>query len=270
MPSSTRRRVRRRAAQDTLADITNHPRHVLLVHYSCESFYDREDPGSPRITSIAVRFFDTGQTLSWSIHQVAEVKGALGSIEARYDELEREMLTGFYRFVADHLQATWVHWNMRDVNYGFEALSHRLRVLGGQAADIPDQNKVDLARLLVDLYGVRYIGHPRLERLVEKNEITKLGFLSGKEEASAFDHKDYVKLHQSTLRKVDIIGGLVERATDRTLKTNARWHEIYGLDIAGIYQGLTEHPLWRIGSLVALPLSLVLGAFTVARYLFGW
>ena len=48
-----------------------------VIHYSCESFYDRPEGQSPRITSIAVRRLDTGQTLSFSIYQVAERKGNL-------------------------------------------------------------------------------------------------------------------------------------------------------------------------------------------------
>ena len=68
-----------------------------------------------------------------------------------------------------------------------------------------DENKFDLARLLINIYGSDYIEHSRLEKLVERNCITNTDFLAGKEEASAFDNKEYIKLHQSTLRKVDVI-----------------------------------------------------------------
>lgn len=67
-----------------------------MIHYSGESFYDRPDGASPRITSIAVRKLDTGQTLSFSIHQVAERAGiAFAQIERSYDKLERMMLDAF-------------------------------------------------------------------------------------------------------------------------------------------------------------------------------
>ena len=45
---------------------------VWVIHYSCESFYDRPNGASPRITSPAVRSLDSAQTHSFSIHQVAE------------------------------------------------------------------------------------------------------------------------------------------------------------------------------------------------------
>ena len=34
-----------------------------VIHYSCESFYDRPNGASPRITSIAVRKLDSAQTV---------------------------------------------------------------------------------------------------------------------------------------------------------------------------------------------------------------
>jgi hypothetical protein len=32
----------------------------------------------------------------------------------------------------------YVHWNMRDVNYGFQAIEHRFRVLGGEPYIVED------------------------------------------------------------------------------------------------------------------------------------
>ena len=87
---------------------------------------------------------------------------------------------------------------------------------------VEDKNKADLARLFIDIYGVRYTGHPRLETLLEKNDISRLDFLTGAEEAKAFEDKRFVALHQSTLRKVDVIANVAGRAHDRTLKTNTR------------------------------------------------
>ncbi|MBC1300093.1 hypothetical protein GNF11_35475 [Nostoc sp. UCD122] len=61
---------------------------VIVIHYSCESFYDRPDGSSPRITSIAVRNLESGQTTSFSIHQVAERKGFSAiALEQHYDQL---------------------------------------------------------------------------------------------------------------------------------------------------------------------------------------
>jgi hypothetical protein len=102
------------------------PSRILLIHYSCESFYDRAAGRSPRITSLAVRNFSRRQTTSFSIHQVAERHGvAPVDIPSKYDTLERQMLGEFYEYVTSHEGYRWVHWNMRDVNYGFAANEHR-------------------------------------------------------------------------------------------------------------------------------------------------
>ncbi|MCC6611690.1 MAG: hypothetical protein IT515_18710 [Burkholderiales bacterium] len=222
---------------------------VLVVHYSCESFYDKSDGKTPRITSIAVRNLSSGQTDSFSIHQIAEEKGvAFDQIDQHYDDLERQMLDRFFQFVLSRQHYHWVHWNMRDVNYGFAAIEHRYRVLGGQPLLIAEDRKFDLARAMIDLYGIAYIGHPRLESLVRKNKITARDFLVGADEAKAFEEKEFVKLHQSTLRKVDIFANLFERASNRTLKTNSTWWEQHGFQPAVIAEIAREH--WLITLLI--------------------
>jgi hypothetical protein len=163
---------------------------VWVIHYSCESFYDRPNGASPRITSIAVRKLDTGQTLSFSIHQVAEQQGVpFNQIEEHYDALERRMLDAIFAHVGSHRGLKYLHWNMRDINYGFAAIEHRHRVLGGSPVIVDDDKKIDLARLLIDIYGVGYVGHPRLENLLAKNSIKPRDFLTGPQEAQAFENR---------------------------------------------------------------------------------
>jgi hypothetical protein len=231
MASEIEKRRRRRAALQTLENLGRKEEHVLLVHYSCESFYDRPEGQTPRVTSIAVRNYLSAQTVSFSIHKIAEVEGVdFSDIENNYDRLEKEMLAEFFNFLRERKTHIWVHWNMRDINYGFPALEHRFRVLSGQPEILEDSQKVDLARLLIALYGARYTGHPRLESLMKKNRMTDLNFLTGKEEADAFENKEYVKLHQSTLRKVDVFSNILGRTLDGSLKTNAGWFDIHGMN----------------------------------------
>ena len=138
------------------------------------------------------------------------------------------MLDEFYAYAKSHENHTWLHWNMRDIHYGFAALEHRYKTHQGEPFKIPEVYRCDLSRLLIQPYGIRYINHPRLENLVKKNSIGDLNFLNGKDESKAFENGEYVKLHQSILRKVDIFSNIVDRAADRTLKTNTQLTEIYG------------------------------------------
>ena len=225
-PDPKRQKASRKIIDRLFEDAAN----VWVTHYSCESFYDRTDGRSPRITSIAVRKLDSGQTVSFSIHQVAELDGIdLADITAHYDALEKKMLDAFFAHIGGHRGMKFLHWNMRDINYGFAAIEHRYRVLGGiPTFIIPDDNKFDLARLLIDIYGVGYTGHPRLTTLLNKNKIQPRDFQNGASEAEAFEQGNFVGLHQSTLRKVDMIANLAGRARDRSLKTNTTWWEMHG------------------------------------------
>ena len=263
MGDALRRIKSRQETLRRLRDLDNRKANVLIIHYSCESFYDRPDGSTPRVTSIAVRNLDSGQTESFSIHKVAELKAiSLPKIACHYDALEKEMLDEFGQFFQSNLHCTWVHWNMRDINYGFQAIEHRHKVLGGTPPQrLPEERKVDLARALTSIYGVGYIGHPRLESIVKLNKITDQSFLGGKDEAAAFEKAEFVKLHQSTLRKVDILANLLERTLDGNLKTNATWWEARGIHPQAIAEFLSEHWAWTllaalgsIASIVALVL----------------
>jgi hypothetical protein len=144
------------------------------------------------------------------------------------------MLDAFYHHVGSHRGMRYLHWNMRDINYGFAAIEHRHRVLKGTPVIIEDDKKIDLARILIDIYGVGYIGHPRLENLLVKNSIKPRDFLTGPQEAEAFEKRNFVGLHQSTLRKVDVLANLAERVHTRQLRTNTTWWEMHGGRIGAV------------------------------------
>jgi hypothetical protein len=259
MGHELRRLRKRHETKKRLSELASRENTVLAVHCSCESFYDRSVGWSPRITSIAVRNIASGQTGSFSIHKVARQQGTpLAEIDAKCDALERKMLDEFFEYVRGHQQYVWVHWNIRDINYGFPAIEHRYQVLGGNPINIEEANKFDLAKAMVALYGVDYVGHPRLQRLITKNKIPDRDALSDQEEAEALNHKEYVKLHQSTLRKVYIIANIFERTVNKTLKTNARWHEIYGLSPKVVAEIVQEHWLFVLLGLATI-LSIIGG-----------
>lgn len=259
MTSALAKIERRKKARREVEEIHNNENHVLIIHYSCESFYDRESGQTPRITSIAARNFGSGQTESFSIHKVAELAACPPhEIETRYDELEKKMLGEFYDFLETHASYDWVHWNMRDINYGFAALEHRFKVLRGRPkARLDESRKHDLSRIIVALYGPSYIAHPRMKKLMEKNGIKALDFLDGAGEAAAFENKEFVKLHQSTLRKVDIISNILGRVIDGTLKTDANWRDQYGIHPAALIELAVKHWLFSVAGLLLAIAGLV-------------
>lgn len=247
---------KRREGIKLVRSIMDQPGNVLLVHYSCENFIERPDGRTAKVTSIAVRHLANATTESFAIHKVAEDRGiAYADVADHYAELERIMLQEFYAFVDRHRTYRWVHWNMRDINYGFPAIAHRFRVLGGRPVELPQENLIDLARLLVAIYGLNYINHPRLPTLVAINNISDLAFLTGEREAAAFETRDYIALHRSVLRKVDIFETILFRSRTKTLKTNYRWRDVYGKSFPEFIGWLKEHWLYSLTGLIILALS---------------
>lgn len=226
----------------SIEDLFDNSSTVLVIHYSCESFYNTDDGRTPRVTSIALRNLESGQTQSFSIHKIAEQNNIPANlVNQKYDNLERQMLDEYFEFIQQRIGYDFLHWNMRDINYGFPALEHRYKVLQGEPWIIDDHRKHNLARYLVELYGRDYIAHPRLESITDKNSITKIGFLKGKEEAEAFQEAEYVKLHQSTLRKVNIIADIVELVVEGRLKTDISWLQRQSIHPQVLAELVKEH-----------------------------
>lgn len=293
MSSSEISRIKERSkSRKKLNEIYDNSINAYLIHYSCESFYAAPGQsvvgGSTRVTSIAVRNLKSAQTKTWSIHKSAELKGQLSNLaallpaavsltttpaqlnspitgpavapavlSATLDPLELDMLDGYFSFLLKNSDSTFIHWNMRDDNYGFSALEHRFRVLGGVPCILQDNRKFDLARELVTLYGIKYAPHKspsgrkgRLMSVIELNAISDADALQGADEADAFVNGEYIKLHQSTLRKVDIFGGIFDRTHDKSLKTKASFTDKYGIHPVALVEIAKNNPI--VSSLIFL------------------
>jgi len=86
---------------------------------------------------------------------------------------------------------------------------------------------------------------------MQANSISDKDFLTGQQEAEAFVKKEYVKLHQSTLRKVDVMSNIVGRLAAGTLKTNAKWREIHGSWLGYMAKLLRDHPVTLVIAFLA-------------------
>lgn len=114
----------------------------MLIHYLCESFVNIRAGRTPRITSIAIRHFATGQTESFSLHKTTEQIGVDSeNIPDNYDLVEKEMLTEYFEFLKENKDKLFIHINMRDINYGFKAIKHRYKVLKSLPFVLQDSKK---------------------------------------------------------------------------------------------------------------------------------
>jgi hypothetical protein len=75
--------------------------------------------------------------------------------------------------------------------------------------------------------------------------------LSGKEEAGAFDNKNFVGLHQSTLSKVDVINNIFQRTHDRQLKTNTTRWEMHGGTVRGVISWIADNKIIALALAIA-------------------
>lgn len=243
-------RVRqRKESRDVINALFQDSGRVYVIHYSCESFYEGSTGASKRVTSIAVRNLSSGQTKSWSLHKSAELDGCLATMHADLDRFEKSMLDGYFAFLEQHNGCRFIHWNMRDEHFGFYALEHRYRVLKGRPYELQDDKKIDLARVLVNLFGKKYAPHKdskgrdgRIMGLAELNKVTDKDALSGKEEAAAFVEGDFLKMHRSTLRKLDMFANFFERTHKGDLVTEASWLDRVGIHPVALIEWGRSHP----------------------------
>lgn len=256
MASTKKRIAKHKEAKRIINKLYKNLSQCLIIHYSSESLDDINDSKYPRITSIAIRFPDSTLTKSFSIHKMAEIeKYSNKDIEAKYDILEKKMLKSFYQFVNEYKTFNWINWKMNDINFGFESIKHRAKILGIKPIQIIDKNKFELSALLYRKYGDNYIDHPRLTSLVDLNNISKLDFLPGKEEVLAFRDKNYVKLHKSTIRKVASIDEIFQRSAEEKLITNSSLLDKYGLSGNGLLELIRED--WRLNIAYSIILILI-------------
>lgn len=158
---------------------------------------------------------------SFSIHLVAEVnKVNRDDIHKHYDDLEKQMLIEFYDFVKSHQDSLWLHWNMTNINYGFEAIAHRFKVLTNtNAPQIPDSKRFNLASLILSIYGGKCVNDPKMINLMQLNGGRHRDLLTGPEEVEAFKNKEYIKLHKSTMCKVYWFQNMYHKLQSRKIKT---------------------------------------------------
>jgi hypothetical protein len=282
MGKASNRLAKRREAQRRLDEVMRNPGRHNVIHYSCESF-DKEQQRSGRVTSIAVLNAASGESASFSIHQVADEMVAAAESRKRmpapidpyanYAALERALLQRFCDFVRLHGNHVWMHWNMRDILYGFQAIEHWCRVLGVEPATIPEAQRFNIAEVLTDIYGNNYVWHKppngRLENTMGYNGITDLEFLRGDEEGVAFVNREYVKLHRSTLRKVRVIYTIAERVWNGTLKTQGSWWERHGSALGGVIDDVTDNPWVKLVGGVLAVIGLVASILQIASFLGG-
>jgi hypothetical protein len=208
-------------AREAIEKIKRHRDKCLVIHYACQSLYDDREGLSPSISNIVVQDYGNGQTVSFAAHITAEKLGiSKDDITAKFDQIEAALLEEFYEFVRAHNGDLWVHWNMINIQYGFEVLAHRYYILTKKnAPGIDIDNRVNVAAILMGKYGEKYVSVPHMPNLMKLNGGVRKDFILGKDEVEVFRAGEYARLHASTVAKVKFFVDVIDLIIDNKLKT---------------------------------------------------
>lgn len=222
-----------------------------IIHYACQSFYEDNCQNSPRITAISIMFPHNREIHVFSLASVAEQKSIdLNTADCEtLNTLEKEALQEFYNFIKGLKRTvTWIHWNMKDQNYGFSALARRYCKLHPRKKapfDFDEDKKINLSTLLSQRYGDKYASHPRQQNLLEKNHIKPKNLLTGREEAEAFKQKQYLAIERSVQAKVQAFSEILDRMANNELITDGdTLSDIYGISFMSFLTYLKENPVF--------------------------
>jgi hypothetical protein len=203
-------------------NVDKHPDRFYIIHYSSQSLYDEGVDGfSPCITSIVVMHYATRQTVSFALHAVAEsLDIPKDQVESHYDAIESVLLERFFGFLRDRREKYWVHWNMRNLTFGFEHLEHRYRSLcKAEPPSVPVEVRLNLNDILRQRYGSDYASDPKMKNLMLLNGEIDRRFLEGRQEAEAFLKKEFIRMHSSTICKVEFFRHVIRFAIEGKLRT---------------------------------------------------
>jgi hypothetical protein len=140
---------------------------------------------------------------------------------------------------------------MSNINYGFEAIAHRYKVLTKEdAPTIDDTKKFNLSYMILSIYGKNCVDHPRMPNLMKLNGGMHRDVLLGEDEVQAFKNKEYIKLHNSTMAKAGWFENMYQKLQQRKIKTT-RTNWLNKLST------FVEHPVVKLFGVVAVVYTLI-------------
>ena len=158
-------------------------RETYSIHYSCNGFYCG-GAVAPTLCCIAMTNLKTQEKHIFALHNyIIEGKCLI--------EAEKQLLTDFVNFFNKLKHPIIIHWRMDDLEYGFKAIIARCENYG-----IYDISFSDTRNIKLDKYF--YNG---LQLVLERFQCSSLDILSGREEASCFNKRNYNAVKHSTVAK---------------------------------------------------------------------
>ena len=247
--------------------LMENPSKVLIIHYSQSKIYDDEyNDISPLISSIVVKALDGTFEKFFSIYYEADKASIpLEEIENSYRDLELRVLQSFNDFVRKKKDYFWVHWDMKNIEFGFDAIKHRFeKIFQGlkdekQFEEIPDNKKFNLKTILEDIYGEKFASTTdKLSSLISLNNenVINNDYLTLEKEQSEFEKKNYQSILKSIGCKVNFICKVLKLLDAKRLKVANKNNYARFVD-------MVSHPIFTFIGWLATVLAFVLGIYTI-------
>ncbi len=255
----------RRLALANLRKLTEDPSKVLFIHYSQSNTFDEDDYGniSPIITSIVVKSLDDQIDQQFAIHFEADKADIpIDEIQYSYRELELRILKSFNDFVRRHNECNWIHWDMKNIHFGFEAIKHRYEKIFGDLKDyneIPINNKKNLRNIIEGMYGEDFVdGSDTLKAILKCNygNVDNNVYLSSNIESTEFERKNFINVIKSVDLKVESIRKITNKLMQKKLKVSNKNNYAIFLDII-------NHPVFTFIGWVATISGLIVGLIAI-------
>jgi len=210
---------------NNLKRLVDNPDSSLVIHWARQNLKDNQGGYStPRITAIIIRSLDETISKIFAIHLEAEKSGLISDdYETFYDQLEEQVLKDLNDFVKEYINCRWIFWDSDDPHSGFEATSHRYRVLvdkeGHNLVNVPAKKRISLNSCLKEIYGSNYESSPQLNNLMMSNNNGQLknNILSIEDEARAFKNSEYPEILESIKGKADFLIEVTRKTVNKSL-----------------------------------------------------
>lgn len=215
------------------------------------------------------------QTMAFSLKKSAE-KYNTDFFEASDDDkdvIEADMLQSFFEYVKDNQEKKWLHWNMKNNNFGFSALEERFETLGGKPFHFEEGKLINISVLLKKKYGRNFAKDStwngkmmgKMYDIFTLNGITDDSILNGEQEIKEYILKNIMSIEQSVLGKLKAFQTIVEKTSDNELTTRGKvLRDVYGLSIGGVFQYIQDNAILAflssiLGGVIATVICKIIG-----------
>lgn len=244
-------------AKNVLCDYSKKKSDYVFIHYARQNCFEDAYEKGPRVIAIVVMNAESGQTIVFSLKKIAERKGKnfFESTEAERDKMEKDMLQNFFDYTKNNSTKKWLHWNMKNNNFGFSAIEERFRNLGGNPEQLDEDRLINISVLLKKKYGTNYAKDNRWNgKMMGKmydvfvlNNIIDSNILNGEQEIKEYILENISSIEQSILGKIKAFQIILEKAADNDLKTRGNIiKDVYGVSLNGIAEYIQSNALLAI------------------------